>query len=346
MGRPLSELARVVDGIIDGDATINIVGVNVLREAEPGQLSFFASARYRGQLQQTRASAVLVPKGTARATGATFVQVDNPHLAFAAILREFYPQPERVPGISPQAFVDASARVDSSATVMPFASVGPRAVVGPRCVLFPGAFVGEGARLGADCVLRANAVVEHGCVLGDRVTLHASAVIGADGFGYAQDSKTQTHVKIPQVGTVVIEDDVEIGAGSCVDRATVGQTLVGRGTKIDNLVQVGHNVRIGRASILCGQSGVSGSSELGEGVVLAGQAGVAGHIKVGDRATVGAQAGVMSDVEPGTMVTGAPAFLHQDFLKSAAGFARLPEYRRQLRELLERVEALERGTKP
>ena len=326
-----------------GDASLLIHGVGGLADAGPGELSFFGHPKYLAQVASTRATAVLVPDvgNVPLREGLAFIRVATPHLAFARIAQLFHPGPKHPPGISAQAFVDASASVDATATVMPFASVGPGARVGARVVLYPGVFLGEGAEVGDDSVLHPSVTVREHCQVGKRCILHASAVIGADGFGFAFDPETPAHVKIPQTGIVRIEDDVEIGAGTCVDRATSGETVIGRGTKIDNLVQVAHNVRVGALSILCAQAGVSGSAELGTGVVLAGQVGVVGHIRIGDGAKVSAQSGVAHDVEDGDIVSGSPAVSHRSWIKNHSALQKLPALLKAVRDLERRLATLE-----
>jgi UDP-3-O-[3-hydroxymyristoyl] glucosamine N-acyltransferase len=341
--RPLAELAAHVDGRVDGDSSVLIHGVGGLSEAGPGDLSFYGNTRYATLLHTTRASAVLVPKGERpKRDGVSFVQVDAPHLAYARISRLFHPGQRYAPGVSERAHVHPRAKVDPSATVMAFVSVEAGAEVGPRAVLYPGVYLGEDARVGEDSVLYPNVTVRERCSVGKRVVVHASAVIGSDGFGFAFDPAGPAHVKVPQVGVVRVEDDVELGAASCIDRATTGETVVGRGTKIDNLVQVAHNVRIGPLSLLCAQAGISGSSELGAGVVLAGQVGVVGHIRIGDMARVGAQAGVAQNVEPGQEVSGTPAIAHREWLRLSVASRQLPGLLKELRALRERVDALEK----
>jgi UDP-3-O-[3-hydroxymyristoyl] glucosamine N-acyltransferase len=237
--------------------------------------------------------------------------------------------------------VHPEAVVHPEATVMSGATVEKGARVGQKAVLFPGVYVGEGASVGDGSLLYPNVVVREGCQVGARCILHAGAVIGADGFGFALDLEVPEHFKIPQAGTVRIEDDVEIGACSCVDRATLGETVIGRGTKIDNLVQVAHNVRIGPLSIVCAQAGISGSAEIGSGVVLAGQVGVVGHIRVGDMARVGAQSGVAHDVPDGATVSGSPAYDHREWLKASAAAPQLAALLREVRQLRRRVDVLE-----
>jgi UDP-3-O-[3-hydroxymyristoyl] glucosamine N-acyltransferase len=342
MERSLAELAAHVGGTIEGDAGLRIAGVSGLEEAGPGQLSFYGNPRYRDALRTTRAAAVLLPPGErVERRDVAWVRVALPHLAFARISALFHPGATVSSGVNPRAQVDPSARVDPSATVMAFAVVEAGAQVGARTVLWPGTFIGQGARIGDDCVLHANVVVREGCILGSRVVVQPGAVIGSDGFGFAFDPAGPSHVKVPQAGIVRIEDDVEVGAGTCIDRATTGETVVGRGTKIDNLVQIAHNVRVGPLSILCAQVGISGSTELGTGVVLAGQVGVIGHVTLGDGAKVGAQSGIAHDVKPGAIMSGAPAVDHALWLRQSAAMKHLPEILRELRALRARLEALE-----
>ncbi len=322
----LADLAARLGGEVQGDGALVIRGVNGLVEARPGELSFYGSGKYKKQLEQTQASAVLVPRGGALPKlASSLVRVDNPHLAYAKALALFFPRPAPAPGVHPRAVVHPNAEVHPTATVMANATVEAGAKVGQRAVLYPGVYVGERAQVGDDCVLHANVTVYERCVLGARVVLHAGAVVGSDGFGYAFDPSKPEHFKVPQVGVVRIEDDVEIGANSCIDRATVGETVIGRGSKIDNLVQLAHNVKVGPMSILCAQAGVAGSSTLGTGVVLAGQVGVVGHLHLGDGVMVGSQSGVSHDVEAGQTVSGSPAIAHNQWRRATVVFAQLAE---------------------
>jgi UDP-3-O-[3-hydroxymyristoyl] glucosamine N-acyltransferase len=342
MERSLSELAAHVGGTVEGDGRLLIAGLASLEDAGPGQLSFYGSPRYRKELGTTRASAVLVSADEpVERTDVAWVRVASPHLAFARILALFHPGPRPAPGVHPRAEVHPTARVDPTATMMALAVVEAGAVVGARSVLWPGSYLGEEARLGEDCVLQPGAVVRERCVLGNRVVLQPGAVVGSDGFGFAFDPSGPEHVKVPQVGRVRIEDDVEVGAASCIDRATTGETVIGQGTKIDNLVQIAHNVQVGPLSILCAQVGVSGSAELGTGVILAGQVGVVGHIQVGDGARVVAQSGIAHDVPPGATLSGAPAVDLGLWLRQSAALKHLPELLREVRALRARVQALE-----
>jgi len=326
---------------VEGNPALEISGVNGLAEAGPTEISFYADGRYRSELEATRAAAVLADAGADVGQRAC-LRVANPHLAFAKISALFNPRPSFAPGLAEGAQVHPLARVHPEAAVMSGATVERGASVGARSVLFPGVYLGENAAVGEDCLLYPNVTVRERCRVGARVILHAGCVIGADGFGFAFDPSVPAHVKVPQAGIVRIEDDVEVGACSCIDRATFGETVIGRGTKIDNLVQIAHNVKVGELAILCGQVGISGSTEVGSGAVLAGQVGVVGHVRIGSMAKVGAQAGVSNSVPDGATVTGYPAIDHRVWLRSSVAFEHLSELIKDLRELKRRVQELEK----
>jgi UDP-3-O-[3-hydroxymyristoyl] glucosamine N-acyltransferase len=333
----LDELARLVGGAVTGDGSVQIRGVNGLREAGPGEITFLANPKYLPLLAATRASAAILADGTPCPIPA--IRVKNPDLAFARVAERLLGSaPRPAPGVHPTAVVAPGARLGKDVSVGACTVVEENADVGDGCVLYPQVYVGAGARLGPGCLLWPRAVVRERCELGARVILQSGAVVGSDGFGYATDAGV--HHKIPQVGIVVLEDDVEIGANAAIDRARFGRTVVGRGTKIDNLVQIAHNVALGQGCLLAAQSGVSGSTRLGNYVVLAGQAGLVGHIEVGDRAVVTAQAGVGKDVPPGAMISGEHAVETKRHLREMAAVARLPEALQELRALRKEVEEL------
>lgn len=340
----LAELAARVGGAVEGDGALRIEGVASLETAGPEHLSFFSNKKYRRAFEASRAGAVVVDRDAEVPAGRTVLRAPNAYLAFARISTAFHPPREALPEVSPLAAVHPTAAVHPSAQVMPLACVGPGAVVGARTIVFPGAHVGEGARVGEDCIVYHNVVIRERCVVGDRVILQPGAVLGSDGFGYALDMEGEgrgpRHYKVPQVGNVVVEDDVEIGANACVDRATLGTTRIGRGAKIDNLVQIAHNVEVGPLSILASQVGIAGSTKLGMGVVAWGQVGIVGHLSIGDRAVLAAQAGVGHDVEAGERVAGSPATPDVQWARNSAVFNRLTEMRRELRELRREVERL------
>jgi len=314
-------------------AEAEIVGVASLADANPGDLSFFGNPKYLGALRKSRASAVLVSEAFAEEVGPARLHVANPAEAFAQILPLFTPPPVVHPrGIHPTAVVAPDAEVGPDCSIGPFVVIESKAKLGARCVLQVHSFVGQESTLGEDCHLHPNVVVRERCRIGNRVALHAGVVVGADGFGYEfRDGRQQ---KIPQTGTVQIDDDVEIGANSTVDRARFGRTWIQRGTKIDNLVQIGHNVTIGEHSVLCAQVGISGSTRIGSYVTLAGKVGLSGHIEIGDKVMIGAMSGLAKNVPPNTIMFGAPA---QPIREYKENYALL----KNIRKLYDRVKALE-----
>ncbi|ABC80858.1 UDP-3-O-(3-hydroxymyristoyl)glucosamine N-acyltransferase [Anaeromyxobacter dehalogenans] len=340
----LAELAARVGGQVDGDGKLRLEGIAPLEEATAAEISFFSNRKYRKAFEASRAGAVVVEPGEKVPAGRPVLRVVNAYLAFAKISTLFHPPREAMPEVAPTAVIHPTARVHPSAQVMPLACVGPDAQVGARTILFPGVHVADGARVGEDCVLYHNVVVRERCAVGNRVILQPGCVVGSDGFGFAFDpdgeGKGPRHYKVPQVGNVVIEDDVEVGANTCVDRATLGSTRIGRGAKIDNLVQIAHNVQVGPLSLLVSQVGVAGSTKLGMGVVAGGQAGIVGHLEIGDGVRIGAQSGVMADVEAGETVSGSPAVPHGNWLKAMASLDHLHDMRKELRELRREVERL------
>ncbi len=340
MALTAGRLAERLGATLRGEPGVEIHSVASLETAGPGQVAFLVNPRYRSHLRSTRASAVILAPEDA-VEGVACLVTSNPYLAFARAVEILHGKDHPRRGVEVGSRVHPGARVADGATVMAGACVEEGAEVGAGSVLYPGAYVGPGARVGRDCVLHPNVVVREGCVLGERVILQPGAVVGSDGFGYARDGARA--VKIPQVGIAVLEDDVEVGACSAIDRAALGETRVGRGTKIDNLVQVGHNVVVGEDCVLVAQVGVSGSTRLGRGVVLAGQVGVVGHVTVGDGTTVGAQSGVASDLPAGCTVSGSPAFEHGEWLRVQTALRRLPALRRTVRELERRLRELERA---
>lgn len=341
----LAELAARVGGEVAGDGAVRLERVAPLEEAGPADLAFFSNRKYREAYLKTAAGAVIVEPGEAAAPGRNLLRVKNAYLAFAKIATLFHPPMTAVPDVAREAFVHAGARVAASAELMPLAYVGAGAAVGERTILFPGTYVGPGATVGDDCVLYPGVVVREGCRVGHRVILQPGCVVGSDGFGFAFDMEGEAgggprHYKVPQTGAVVIEDDVELGANTCVDRGTLGDTVVGRGTKVDNLVQLAHNVRVGPLSLLVAQVGIAGSTRLGMGVVAGGQAGIVGHLSIGDGARIAAQSGIMNDVEPGAVVSGTPARAHGEWLRIEAALARLPELVREVRRLEKEIAKL------
>jgi UDP-3-O-[3-hydroxymyristoyl] glucosamine N-acyltransferase len=345
----LQDLAARIGAEVRGDGARRVSGVAPLSTAGPEELAFYANPRYRRELSATRAAGVIVTESEAAHVPAAAVKLiaAQPYVAFAKASAVFHRELAVEPGVQEGALVDDTAEVHATAAISPGAYVGPGARIGARTTLHAGARVLDSAEVGEGCTLWSGAVVRENCILGDRVVLQPNCVVGSDGFGFAFDLEGDgagpMHRKVPQAGIVRIEDDVEVGACTCIDRATLGETVIGRGTKIDNLVQVAHNVRVGPLSLLVAQCGISGSTELGQGVILAGQVGVIGHLKLGDGARVGAQSGVSRDLEAGETVSGAPAIPHRDWLRMVAALPKLPEILRELRRLEKRVEELERS---
>jgi UDP-3-O-[3-hydroxymyristoyl] glucosamine N-acyltransferase len=326
----LGELAARVGGRVAGDPDRRLTGLRALEAAGPEHLSFYTDARLRRAAEASAAGAILTGPDVGDLAHDLLV-CDDPGGALIELLRLFHPEAAAPPGVHPTAVVAAGSRVAGSASIGPYVVIGEDCVIGDGAVLHPFVCVGTGCRIGRQAVLHPHVVLYARTTVGDRVVLHAGTVIGADGFGYVwRDGR---HVKVPQVGSTVIEADVEVGANSAIDRATVEETRVGAGTKIDNLVQIGHNVRIGRSSILCGQVGVAGSAVVGDGVVLAGQAGVSNRVTIGDRARVAGKSAAFDDVPAGEQVAGVPAVPASRWRRQVALLARLPEIRRRLSAL-------------
>src|SRR6476646_264214 len=319
-----------------GDGEIEITGVAGMEHAVPGQLTFLANPTYAPKVKQTRASAILIHEPVRDLPIASVVSA-NPYVDFARALELFYQPPRPAPGIHPLAYVAATATCGENASIGPFAVVCERATLGRNAVLHPHAVIYEGAEIGHDFVAHSHAVVREFCRIGDRVILQNGAVIGGDGFGFAKRADG-THYKIVQSGVTVIEDDVEIQCLSAIDRATVGESRVKRGAKIDNLVQVGHASVVGEDNIICAQTGLAGSTVLERNVLLAGQVGVSGHLTIHDDVIVYAQSGVGGDVEKGSRISGSPAFGAGEWLRAITAFPKLPDILKTVRELKKKVE--------
>jgi UDP-3-O-[3-hydroxymyristoyl] glucosamine N-acyltransferase len=336
-GFTLGELAEVLQARLDGDPGRVVTGVAPLESAGPDQISFLTDLRYRGAADASRAGAFLAPRDV-RGLPAPTLGCDAPQQALIQLLGLFHPPVPAPAGVDRTAVVAPEARIDPSASVGPLCVVESRAVIGPRARLHALVHVGPGVEIGEDTVVYPHVSLRDGVLVGRRVIIHPGAVLGADGFGFAFDGTA--HRKIPQVGGVLIEDDVEIGANTTIDRATFGDTIVRRGTKIDNLVQIGHNVVVGEHSLLVAQVGVSGSSRLGRGVVLAGQVGVADHVTIGDGVIAGAQAGIPSSLPAGEKVLGTPARPIWQAKRIVVAEARLPELLQRVRALEQKLERL------
>jgi UDP-3-O-[3-hydroxymyristoyl] glucosamine N-acyltransferase len=333
----LDALARALGCTLEGDGSAEVTGVAPIETARPGDLTFLHHPKYLPHLATTRATAVIAPPGAGRAPCAV-LRHENPYLAITAALRLFHPETPRWTGVHPQAAVADTARLGAGVGVGAFAVIEEGAEVGEGTQIGPQVYIGRGGRIGRACLLYPQVVVREGVIVGDRVIIHSGTVLGSDGFGYARDAEGR-YQKIPQVGRVIIEDDVELGANVTVDRATLGATRIGRGSKIDNLVQIGHNVVIGEGSIIVAQAGIAGSTEVGRNVTVAGQAGIVGHVKIGDRTVIGSQAGVTEDLPAGAAVLGSPALPHLTAKRIFAAWGRLPDLLRRVRNLERRLGA-------
>jgi len=342
MGKTLSEIAAFLQGSVVGDGAVEIRDIKGLDEAGEGDLTFLANPRYRKKVASTAASAVLV-QAPVEGTGKNFIVVKDPYAALARLLALFYPEEQEFRGVSPDAFIGPGADVAEGATVYPGAYVGSGARIGRGSVLYPGVYLGPGASVGEDSILYPNVTVYRRCIIGSRVILHAGVVVGSDGFGFANPGIENR--KVPQVGIVQIDDDVEIQANTTIDRGTLGRTWIQRGAKIDNLVQIAHNVVIGENSIVVAQVGISGSTRLGKRVIIGGQAGLVGHIQVGDNVMIAARAGINKDIPASRIMSGAPAVPHQEWLRLNAHIMRLPEMHKTVLELKKRIEELENKLK-
>ena len=343
----LADIAALLAAPPPPNASTSITGMATLREASESEISILSSEQFVSEFTTTRAACVLVKKGLPLPDnhGQSVIIVDDPDLAQVKVLTRFAPPVPRPPqGIDPSARVAPSAVLAENVAIGPNVVIGERTAIGRNCVLHAGVVLGDDVILGESCELHPNVVIRERITIGSRVTIHAGSVLGTDGFGYRWDGRQ--HVKVPQIGTVIIEDDVEIGSCVCIDRAKFSSTRIGRGAKIDNLVQIGHNVQIGAHCIIVGQAGIAGSARLGNGVVLGGQSDVRDHVTMGDGSMLAACSGVMEDVAPKAVVSGLPALPHRQSLRENAALRRLPELVVQVRKLEERLAKLEGGDKP
>ncbi|MEW6201062.1 MAG: UDP-3-O-(3-hydroxymyristoyl)glucosamine N-acyltransferase [bacterium] len=327
----LGEIAERVGGRVEGDAGVEVSGICSIDDLREGHVVFLEKGRDAARIEGKPLAGVICAPD-AQVKGHNLIRAEAPRIAFAQLLALFHPQTKPEQGIHPAAFVHESAVIGRGVSIGACAVVEADAHIGDDAVIHPSAYIGKRASVGNGCVIYPMTCVLHDCVLGDRVILHSGVVIGADGFGYVKDG--ERHRKIPQVGNVVIEDDVEIGANSAVDRATIGSTVIGSGTKIDNQVQVGHNVRVGRNCIICGQAGIAGSCIIGDSVTIAGQAGISDHITIGANAIIGGSAGVITNVPDNSFYSGFPARPHREAMKLLSSVQKLPEMEKKIDEIL------------
>ncbi|GAB6182858.1 UDP-3-O-(3-hydroxymyristoyl)glucosamine N-acyltransferase [Thermodesulfovibrio hydrogeniphilus] len=336
----LSEISKIFNATIIGDPNLEITGVKGIDDAQIGDITYIESKKTIEKLKNGNASAVITKDIIDDYEGSQLL-VDNPKFVFAQLLKIFYTKPHTFKGISSEAYISKTAKLGKNVIIYPFAFIDEEVEIGDNTVVYPFTFIGRESRVGQECILYSNVTIRERVQIGNRVIIHSGAVIGSDGFGYI--FYEGRHEKIPQVGTVIIEDDVEIGAGTTIDRATTGSTVIGAGTKIDNLVQIAHNVKIGKNCIIVAQVGIAGSSKIGDGCILAGQVGVADHAEIEAGTIITAQSGVMSGKIERGVYSGSPIMNHREYYKVYALFQKLPEMRKKIRELEEKIKKMEGG---
>jgi UDP-3-O-[3-hydroxymyristoyl] glucosamine N-acyltransferase len=338
MKMTIAEIALFLGGTVNGADDIIISGIRSIEEANEGDLTFIANKKYLKILKSTKASAILASSQTV-AQGKNLIVVPDPYVALGKLLTLFYPLEHGLSGVSPDAFIEDGAVVSPEATIFPKAYICGGAKIGKGTVIYPGVFIGRNSSVGENSILYANVTVYHSCIIGNRVILHSGVVIGADGFGFASPGKN--NIKVPQIGFVQIDDDVEIGANTTIDRAALGKTWIQRNVKIDNLVQIAHNVVIGENSVITAQVGISGSTKLGKSVMVGGQTGMVGHINIGDNVMIAAGAKIHKDIKSGEIVGGAPQMPFKEWLQVEACRVKLPEMRATLKDLVKKVDELQ-----
>jgi len=337
-------IAGFLKGEIEGNPETKVNTIAKIAEGHEGALSFLANPKYEHYIYTTKSSIVLVNKSfvPSQKIGATLIKVDNAYEAFASLLRLVDQARPRKTGIHPAAVIEPSAKVGSDVYIGPYAYIGENVVIGDKCAIYPHVYVGDNSSIGANCILNPGVKVYHECVIGMGCIIHAGSVIGSDGFGFAPQSENE-YMKIPQLGNVVLEDNVEIGANVTIDRATMGSTIIHKGVKLDNLIQIGHNVEVGENTVMAAQTGISGSTKVGKNCMFGGQVGLAGHIRIANGTKIGAQAGILSEIkEENTAIIGSPAIDIRNFMKSSVLFKRLPEMKVKIDTLEKDVESLKK----
>ena len=334
----LKNFADIVKGTLQGDPEIEITGVSGIMDAKAGDITFVSSSKYSDQAHKSKASCFIVKEPIPDINAAQLL-ISNPYFAFAKALECFYPKPAFQPGISEKAIISQSARLGNDISVYALAYLSDDVFIGDGTIIMPGVFVGEKTIIGKRCVIHPNVVIREGVTIGDRVIIHSGTVIGSDGYGYTFEKGE--HYKIPQVGGVIIEDDVEIGSNVSVDRATLGNTVIGRGSKIDNLIQIAHNVKIGEKSLIMALAAIAGSSEIGSFVTIGGHTAIADHAVIDSGTMIAAKSGLFGHVTKG-IYSGSPIMPHRDWLRSQVLFAKLPEINKRLRELENKLSRLEK----
>ncbi len=332
---PASQIALIINGRIEGDANITVTSFGKIEEAQPGQLSFLANPKYEEHLYTTKASVIIINDSfeLKQPVSATLIRVPDAYSAFAALLAKYQEiMEQQLSGIQQPSYIAATASYGKNVFIGAFAYIGENVKIGNNTKIFPNAYIGNDVMIGDNSVIHPGVKIYHDCKIGSHVIIHAGTVVGSDGFGFAPQADG-SFKKVPQIGNVVIEDNVEIGANTTVDRATIGSTLIKSGVKLDNLIQIAHNVEIGNSTVIAAQTGVSGSTRIGNGVMIGGQVGIVGHIQIGDGAKINAQSGVSKSLDPGKAVTGSPAYDYTAALRSQAVNRKLPELEKRVKEL-------------
>jgi len=338
-------IAEFLKGEITGDPEIKVNTIAKIEEGHKGALSFLANPKYEHFLYSTESSVVLVNRDfkPSAPVKATLIRVSNAYESFASLMTLVDQSRPKKKGIHPTAVIEKSATVGVDAYIGAFVYIGENCVIGDKCSIYPHVYVGDNTKIGDECLIFSGVNIYHECIIGNKCTIHAGSVIGSDGFGFAPQSETE-FMKIPQLGNVILEDHVEIGANVAIDRATMGSTIIRRGVKLDNLIQIGHNVEIGENTVMAGQTGIAGSARIGKNCMVGGQVGIAGHLKVADNTKIGAQAGIAGDIrEENQIVIGSPAIDHRNFLKSSVVFKKLPEIKSKIDYLEQELEFLKRN---
>lgn len=340
------QIAEFIHGTVEGNENAIIHTFAKIEEGQPGAISFLSNPKYTHYIYETKSSIVIVNNDLVleKPVSATLIRVANAYESVAQLLQMYESMKPRKTGIHPLASIAESAKVADNCYIGPFACIGEGAEIGEGCQIYPNAVIGDSVRIGKNSVVYPNVTIYQGCVLGNNVTIHAGTVIGSDGFGFAPNA--DGYDKIPQIGIVVIEDNVEIGANTCIDRSTMGATVIHKGVKLDNLIQVAHNVEIGSNTVMAAQGGIAGSTKIGEWCMFGGQVGMAGHISITDHTTVGAQAGITNSIKTsGQTIIGSPAWDAKGFMKSAAVFRHLPDMFKQIKDLQRQIDELKKGNK-
>jgi UDP-3-O-[3-hydroxymyristoyl] glucosamine N-acyltransferase len=337
-------IAGFLNGEIVGNPDIKVNTIAKIEEGQSGALSFLANPKYEHYIYETKSSVVLVNKSfvPSATIGATLIKVENSYEAFASLLRLVDQARPRKKGIHPTAIIEPTAKIGSDVFIGPYTYIGENCVIGDGCSVYPQVYIGDNSKLGNNCTVNPGVKIYHDCILGEGCIIHAGTVIGSDGFGFAPQSDSE-FMKIPQLGNVVLEDHVEIGANVTIDRATMGSTIIRQGVKLDNLIQIGHNVEVGENSVMAAQTGISGSTKVGKNCMFGGQVGLAGHIKIANGTKIGAQGGILGDVkEENTVILGSPAIELKQFLRSSVIFKKLPEMKVKIDSLEKQIESLKK----